>query len=190
MGGTPAVTLDRSTLQPIDIPKSSSGAPATPSTSNMPAITLDKSTLTPVNATPEYTRGRTLANMTAAMSGQPMPNPEDQPTFEAGKQAGMASAAVQTGLTAGGELLLAPRAVQILSKVPAGRDPASGRILPWVVKETTEEGPSLARAGVDAIRAAGEAHPLVKEVLKQGLTMLGAGKVAHMLGWLGKTGSP
>jgi hypothetical protein len=83
-------------------------------------------------------------------------------------------------------LLLAPRAVQVLSKVPAGRDPATGRVLPWVVKATTEEGSSLAKAGIDAIQAAGDAHPLVKEVLKQGLTMLGAGKVAHMLGWLGK----
>lgn len=171
MGGTPAWNPDPATLKP---------------TAAAPAWNPDANTLTPVNPTGEYTRGRTLANMTAAMSGQQMPNPEDQPRFEAGKKAGMESAAVQTASTVGGELLLAPRAVQALSKVPAGRDPATGRVLPWIVKSTTQEGSSLARAGFDALKAAGEAHPLVKAAILQGLTALGAGQIAHALGWIGK----
>jgi|SRR5689334_18400984 len=130
---------------------------------------------------------RTLMNMTRAMSGQRMDNPEDQAQAELGKEAGFKQAAIDAGLTLGGEFLLAPRAVQVLSKVPAGRDPVTGQMLPWIVKSAAEEGPSLARAGVQAIKTAGEAHPLVQQILIQGLTMLGAGGVAKALGWLGKT---
>lgn len=171
-----AVTLDKSTLQPA-------GGSSQP-------VTLDKSTLTPVNPSAEYIRGRTLDNMTRAMSGQPLANPDDQAVAERARKDGFEAAATQAALTVGGELLLAPRAVAALSKIPAGRDPATGRILPWVVKTATEEGPSLARHGFDALKAAGEAHPLVKAAILQGLTALGAGQIAHALGWIGKAAEP
>lgn len=185
MGGSPTVTLDKSTLQPI----ASGGASGGP-------VTLDKSTLKPINdpsyagnAFPELKTdplSRTLYNITAAQSGQKAATPEDEAEGEKGQREGFESAGVTTLTTLGGELLLAPKAVQVLSKVPAGRDPATGKMLPWVVKTATEEGPSLAREGYQALQAAGEAHPLVKEVVKQGLIMLGAGKIAQKLGWLGK----
>lgn len=82
--------------------------------------------------------------------------------------------------------MLAPRAVQVLSKVPAGRDPVTGRVLPWVVKATTGEGSSLAKAGFDALKTAGEAHALVKQLIISGLSTLGAGGIAKALGWIGK----
>jgi hypothetical protein len=179
------VTLDKSTLQPVS---ASGGASSGP-------VTLDKSTLKPINdpsyagnAFPELKNdplSRTLYNMTAAQSGQKLATPEDEAEGEKGKAAGFKAAAVDAGLMVGGELLLAPRAVQVLSKVPAGRDPLTGQMLPWVVKTATEEGPSLARAGVQAIKAAGEAHPLVKQLIISGLGALGAGKIAHALGWIG-----
>lgn len=175
MGNTP-VTLDFSKAQPVAPPTSG------------PGVTLDFSKSQPLSQpapTPEQALSRTNANMTAAMSGQPMPNPEDQQGFDAGKEAGMESAAAQTAATIGGELLLAPRAVAALSKVPAGRD-AAGRMLPWIVKTTTEEGSSLAKAGFDALKAAGEAHPLVKQMIISGLGAMGAGKIAKALGWIGK----
>ena len=129
----------------------------------------------------------TLSNMTLAMSGQKLTTPQDEAMAQKGKLAGFQSAATTAGITLGGELLLAPRAVQVLSKVPAGRDPLTGRMLPWVTKAAaTEEGSSLAKAGFDALKAAGEAHPLVKQMIISGLGALGAGKIAHALGWIGK----
>lgn len=165
MANGDTITLDKSTLQRIapdtvQIPKSPSGAAATPSTAKMPAVTLDKSTLTPINPGPQYTLDRTLMNMTRAMSGQKMDNPEDQAMAEKGKREGFESAATTAALSLGSELLFAPRAVQVLSKVPAGRDPVTGRILPWVTEAASEEGPSLAKEGFAALKAAGEAHPL------------------------------
>lgn len=190
MGGSPTVTLDKSTLQPVSVSGAASGGP----------VTLDKSTIKPINdpsyagnAFPELKNdplSRTLYNMTAAMSGQKLATPEDEAEGEKGKAAGFKAAAMDAGVMVGGELLLAPRAVQVLSKVPAGRDPATGRMLPWVVKTTTEEGPSLAREGVTALKAAGDAHPLVKQMIISGLGALGAGKVAQALGWIGKTAEP
>jgi len=79
----------------------------------------------------------------------------------------------------GGELLAAPKLLQV-----AARDPATGQFVRGLA---TKEGPSLLAEGVQAVKAAGEAHPLVKQALIQGLTMLGAGKIAHLLGWLGNT---
>lgn len=43
-----------------------------------------------------------------------------------------------------------------------------------------------AKEGLTLLKAAGEAHPLVKYAIIQGLTMLGVGKLAEMLGWIGK----
>lgn len=45
----------------------------------------------------EQERSRTLSNMTAAMSGQPMAHPEDQALAERGKQAGFGAAAATAG---------------------------------------------------------------------------------------------
>jgi hypothetical protein len=171
MGNTPAWNPDPATLKP---------------TAAAPTWNPDASTLTPVNPSAEYTRGRTSMNMTRAMSGQQMDNPEDQAEAERGREAGFKAAAVTAATTGIGDLLLAPTAAAALSKVPAGRDPVTGQMLPWIVKETATEGPSLVRAGAQAIKAAGDAHPLVRQVLLSGLTALGAGKIAHALGWIGK----
>jgi hypothetical protein len=122
---------------------------------------------------------RTLSNMTRAMSGQPMENPEDQAAAEKGRREGFESAGVTFLTSLGGELLAAPKLLQV-----AARDPATGQFVKGLA---TKEGPTLLAEGMDALQAAGEAHPLVKQALIQGLTMLGAGKVAHWLGWLGKT---
>lgn len=45
----------------------------------------------------EQAQSRTLSNMTAAMSGQPMASPEDQARAEIGKQAGFGAAAATAG---------------------------------------------------------------------------------------------
>src|SRR6266478_3571893 len=161
-------------------------APTNPNATTSTGVTLDFSKAEPINPTAEYTRGRTLMNMTRAMSGQPMDNPEDQAVAERARKDGMIAVAVTAATTGLGDLLLAPTAVAALSKVPAGRDPVTGQMLPWIVKEATTEGPSLARAGYQAIKAAGDAHPLVKQLIISGLGAMGAGKIAHALGWIGK----
>jgi hypothetical protein len=133
------------------------------------------------NAFPELKndpQSRTLYNMSAAMSGQKLATPEDEAIGQQGKQAGFVSAGVTALTSLGGELLAAPKLIQI-----AARDPATGQFIRGLA---SKEGPTLLAQGVNAVRAAGEAHPLVKQALIQGLTMLGAGKVAQMLGWIGK----
>lgn len=121
---------------------------------------------------------RTLMNMTRAMSGQPYDNPEDQAQGEKGQEAGFKAAGVTALTSLGGELLAAPKLLQV-----AARDPETGQFVRGLA---TKEGPALLTQGVKAVQAAGEAHPLVKQALIQGLTMLGAGGVAKALGWIGK----
>lgn len=177
MGGSPQVTLDKSTLQPVGGAPSASGP-----------VTLDKSTLKPLNdptyagnAFPELKndpQSRTLYNMTAAMSGQKMATPEDEAEGEKGKAAGFESAGATALTSLGGELLAAPKLLQV-----AARDPATGQFVKGLA---TKEGSTLARQLLTATQAAGEAHPVIKQALIQGLGMLGVGGIAKALGWIGK----
>ena len=121
---------------------------------------------------------RTLMNMTRAMSGQRMDNPEDQAEAERGKREGFEAAGVTALTTLGGELLAAPKLLQV-----AARDPATGQFVRGLA---TKEGPRLITEAISATKAAGEAHPLVRQAIIHGLTLLGAGGVAKALGWLGK----
>lgn len=203
-----AITLDFSKAQPIQQPQAQAGGVALDFPKAQP-VTAPGQPVNPgftemmqhiqlagkggkqlpgesvADALSRVDRARTLDNMTHAMSGQPLTNPEDQAVAERARKDGMIAAAVTAATTGLGDLLLAPGAANVLSKIPAGRDPVTGRILPWVVKTATTEGPSLAKAGYDAIQAAGEAHPLVRQVLAYGLASIGAGKIANALGWLG-----
>lgn len=142
-----------------------------------PAAPVDKSWAAAQYPQLERDEGsRTLYNMTAAMAGQKMATPADQEQFEQGREAGFESAGATALTSIGGELLASKALIQV-----AGRDPATGRFMAGLA---TKEGPSLLSQGMKAVQAAGEAHPLVKQALIQGLTVLGAGKIAHALGWL------
>lgn len=115
---------------------------------------------------------------------QPMPNPEDQAPFEAGKATGMESAAVQAAVSTGA--LAAPSVVSKAGPlIPAGRD-ALGRFLPSVASQVSEEAPSLAKAGVQAAVDFSSTHTVAAKALASALGTMGAGTAMHFLGWLGK----
>ena len=110
--------------------------------------------------TPEQARSRTLMNMTRAMSGQPMDNPEDQAiAVKAGEEGFKAAAMDAATLTTAG-LVGAPSLVSKAGPlVPAGRD-ALGRFLPWVASQVTAEGPSLVEKSGAMLVNLVKAHPI------------------------------
>ncbi len=123
MGNSPAVTLDFSKAQPITLDFSKAqriDATAQGSTSSNPGFTemmqridlarkggkvLPGESVTDALSRVDHGNAlsRTLQNMTSAMAGQPMQNPEDRPAAEAGKKAGTIAGGLQiaTGALAG-----------------------------------------------------------------------------------------
>jgi len=145
--GNGPVTLDFSKAQPI--------APiASPSTSS--AVTLDFSKAEPINPDRQYALDRTLMNMTRAMSGQKMDNPQDQAIAEKAKEEGFKSAALTAGLGFGAGALAAPAAGA--ATVGTGILDAGGS---EVMKDIATQGPSLARAGMNLVINAIKAHPII-----------------------------
>jgi hypothetical protein len=87
------ITLDMSKAQPI---------------AQVAPVTLDMSKAQPLNPTDQEKFSRTMGNMAAAMSGQPMATPDDQKQFDAGRQAGTIAGGVQLATSAGLGALTAP----------------------------------------------------------------------------------
>jgi hypothetical protein len=165
-----SITLDMSKAIPI--------AQAAP-------VTLDMSKAQPINPTDQEKFSRTMGNMTAAMSGQPMATPDDQKRFDAGRQAGTIAGGVQLATSAGLGALTAPSVTTAAGPLaPAGRD-AAGKFLPWVASQVTAEGPSLARQGVSAATDFLTDHPLAAQALKRTLQGLGVGAGLHFLKYFG-----
>ena len=180
MGGTPTITLDKSTLQPIaaPIPESSSGAPATPNTANMPKVTLDKSTLTPLNPTREEKLSRTLQNMTYAMSGQSeQMHPDDKAEFDRGLEAGAKSAfgTVASGAAVGALAPAFAPTVAGTQAVGTGILDAAGK---EIFRDITTYGPSVARQVLS--------HPFTQSLLARAAGYAGAGYILKVLGMFNK----
>lgn len=94
--------------------------------------------------TPEQTLSRTNANMAAAMSGQQMPNPEDQQGFDEGKKAGT----IQGGVDIAAGAVLGPiagrtaemlRPTVVAKTIGTGLLDAGGR---EITRQVVEHGPS------------------------------------------------
>src|SRR5579859_8577 len=117
---------------------------------------LPSTTLSPA----EVARQRTLSNMTAAMSGQPMQNPEDQAQAEEGKKAGMRAAAETTGAMIGGEAVPAVRGLvgALLRVLGTGTGGGIGNILGQLGTTGTVDPAEAAKAGGRdaALQAGGE----------------------------------
>ncbi len=176
MGGSPGVTLDKSTLQPVNTQPVNTQSANTPGGASG-LITLDKSTLQPINPTSEDRLSRTLQNMTYAMSGQSeRMHPDDKAEFERGVKAGMKSAAVTTatGAISGALAPLTAPTVTGTEAVGTGiLDPAGREIM----RDVTTYGPSVARQVLS--------HPLTQSLLARAAGYAGAGYILKSLGILG-----
>lgn len=86
----------------------------------------------------DYARGRTLDNMTRAMSGQPMARPEDQAEAERGRRAGTIAGGVSLATGALGGLFTP--GVQVAEETSSLLGPEGQPIVKEVLKKT----PSLA----------------------------------------------
>lgn len=117
----------------------------------------------------DYARGRTLDNMTRAISGQPMARPEDQAEAERGKRAGTIAGGVQIATGALGGLFTP--GVQVAQETSSILGPEGQP----VVKEVLKKGPSAIGGVVNA----------VKDALPSEATMEQAMKVARIVYHLG-----
>lgn len=81
----------------------------------------------------DYARGRTLENMTRAMSGQPMARPEDQAEAERGKRAGTIAGGV--GIVSGAAGRLFTPGVQVAQEASTILGPDGQPIINEVVKD-------------------------------------------------------
>src|SRR6266550_60989 len=115
----------------------------------------------------EQAQSRTLSNMTAAMSGQPMAAPEDQARAEVGKQAGFGAAAATAG--------------SVLAPVPA----AGATGLGGTALRTLLSG-AWAAPGV----AAGQQSPTVGSVAGESALYAAPQPVSEGGAWLGEKFSP
>jgi hypothetical protein len=115
---------------------------------------------------PEQARSRTLQNMTSAMSGQPMQNPEDQAEAEKGRKAGT----IQGGIDIAGGALLGP-ALEFLG---FGGGRAAQQATQQTAKQVAtgildEHGNEIFRdAAPEVKQAAGKIlkHPIVEKAVK------------------------
>jgi hypothetical protein len=117
---------------------------------------------TPVAAPPteEQTRSRTLMNMTAAMSGQPMQNSEDEAQFEKGREAGTIAGGVQIlGGAAGG--LFSP-GVQVAQETSSILGPEGQP----VVKEVLKKAPSVVGKVLEGVKDALPKEATVEQAMK------------------------
>lgn len=83
----------------------------------------------------DYARGRTLENMTRAMSGQPMARPEDQAEAEKGKRAGTITGGVQIATGALGGLFTP--GVKVVQEASTILGPEGQPIVKEVVKDAS-----------------------------------------------------
>lgn len=108
----------------------------------------------------ERARQRTLLNMTAAMSGQPMENPEDQARAEEGRESGTIwGAATLAGEAAGGLFTPGVKAVQETSSLfgPEGQP---------IAREVLKKTPSIARGVISAVKDALPKEATVDQAVK------------------------
>ncbi len=205
MGNSPAVTLDFSKAQPITLDFSkaqridASGQAGTPQSSNpgftemMQRIDLARKggkVLPGESVTDALSRvdhgnalSRTLQNMTSAMAGQPMQNPEDRPAAEAGKKAGTIAGGLQiaTGALAGP--LFAP-AVGTAEAGTGVLDAAGNEIM----REVAQAGPSLGKQIVGPTLAWMGRHKFLSALAYEGARHAGI-PLPNVLGWLVKAAS-
>ena len=181
MGNSPGVTLDFSKAQPITLDFSkaqridASGQAGTPQSSNpgytemMQRIYLagkggkvlpgESVTDAVSRVDHENALSRTLQNMTSAMAGQPMQNPEDRPAAEAGKKAGTIAGGLQIATGALGPLFApavgtAEAGTGILG--PSGQE---------ITREVATSGPSMAKVGANFAIQAIKNHPIVSSYI-------------------------
>lgn len=129
--------------------------------------------------TPEQTLSRTNANMTAAMSGQQMPNPEDQQGFDEGKKAGT----IQGGVDIGASAVLGP-ALEFLgmggkaAKAAAQAAPEAQKVgtglLDQFGNEIFREIPAEAKQAAWKILQHPAVEAAIKKVVKDGVVKSGA----------------
>lgn len=157
---------DLAKLQKID-PGHTVIAPPSPYQPDYDALAKQAGAIQPPpQLSPEQARSRTFQNMTSAMSGQPMQNPEDQAEAEKGRKAGT----IQGGIDIAGGALLGP-ALEFLGF-------GGGRVAQQGAQQTAkqvatgildEHGNEIFRdAAPEVKQAAGKIlkHPLVQKAVK------------------------
>lgn len=97
--------------------------------------------------TPEQARGRTLMNMSRALSGQPMDDPQDQAEAERGRKAGTIAGGIQLATGAAGGLF-AP-GVQVAQETSSILGPEGQPIVKEVLKKTPSVAAKTASTVVD-----------------------------------------
>ena len=140
-------------------------APPSPYQPDYDALAKQAGAVEPPSLTSEQARSRTLQNMTSAMSGQPMQNPDDQAEAEKGRQAGT----IQGGVDIAAGSLLGP-ALEFLG---FGGSRATQEATKQGVKVGTgildEHGNEIFREAAPEVKqAAGKIlkHPLVEKAVK------------------------
>jgi hypothetical protein len=118
---------------------------------------------------------KVLGNMTAAMSGQPQTTPGGQENFDAGRAAGMKSAALTAATEGLGSALAAPTV--------ATKTIGTGILDEWgqeFMRKATQYGPSAVRQAFS--------HPLAQDALKAAAGAVGGPWIMKRFGLLDKTG--
>ena len=100
-----------------------------------------------VHTPKEDARSRTFQNMTSAMSGQPMQNPEDQAEAEKGRKAGTIAGGIQLATGAAGGLF-AP-GVQVAQETSSILGPEGEPVVKEVLKKTPSVAAKTASTVVD-----------------------------------------